>query len=64
MTEKILNAFHPDYIKTYHPEMIESTRRHSSQVEHGKRNGAKSREKREQIEGRFFNTIDKSGKLE
>jgi len=33
---KLINAFHPDYVKTYHPEFIESMRTESRQSAAGK----------------------------
>jgi len=39
----IINAFHPDYVKTYHPELLTSIKTESAQVENGRINGAKSK---------------------
>jgi len=46
-----MNAFHPDYIKTYHPNFITNVRTESSQIEHGKINGKKARHTRESVSG-------------
>lgn len=53
-----INAFHPDYIKTYHPEFMTSIRLESSQHAHGVINGGKSKATREHKRGRTVNTIN------
>jgi hypothetical protein len=57
MTE-IINAFHPKYIETYHPELIKEGRAYSSQVTAGSSAGQKSRVTRESVKGRTVNTIN------
>lgn len=47
MSKEIINAFHPDYVKTYHPEFISKLRTESEQVENGKKYGSQSRATRE-----------------
>ena len=44
-----MNVFHPDYIKTMQPEFLSTVRTESSQIAHGKINGAKSRHTRESV---------------
>jgi hypothetical protein len=46
-----MNAFHPDYIKTYHPNFLTNVRTESSQIEQGKINGKKARHTRESVSG-------------
>lgn len=53
-----INAFHPDYIKTYHPEFLTTIRTESSQHAHGVINGGKSKAKRESVKGKNVNTIN------
>jgi hypothetical protein len=53
-----INAFHPDYIKTYHPEFLTNIRVESSQHAHGVINGGKSKAKRESVKGKNVNTIN------
>lgn len=50
----VINAFHPDYIKTYHPELMSTIRTESTQVENGKVNGAKSKATRESVNKSAF----------
>lgn len=33
----IINAFHPDYVKTYHPELLSSIKSEEKQKENGKK---------------------------
>jgi hypothetical protein len=37
MTKEIINAFHPDYVKTYHPELLSDIRLEARQTENGKK---------------------------
>jgi hypothetical protein len=46
-----MNAFHPDYIKTYHTNFITKVRTESNQIEQGKINGKKARHTRESVSG-------------
>lgn len=45
----VINAFHPDYIKTYHPELLSTIRTESTQVENGRSSGARSKATREAV---------------
>ena len=53
-----MNAFHPDFIKTYMPEFLSTIRSESSAYAHGVKNGAKSRATRESAKGKTVNTIN------
>ena len=44
-----MNAFHPDYIKTYHPQFLTEVALKSAQIEQGKVNGKKARHTRESV---------------
>jgi len=44
-----MNAFHPDYIRTFHPHFLTGVRTESSQIEQGKINGKKGRHTRESV---------------
>jgi hypothetical protein len=61
---KIINAFHPDYIKTYHPEFLTTIRTESSQHAHGVINGGKSKAKRESVHGKNVDSIDRFPKTQ
>lgn len=37
MKKEIINAFHPDYVKTYHPELVTSIKKQDVLVESGKK---------------------------
>jgi len=54
----ILNAFHPDYVKTYMPEFISSIRVEEQQRKNGEKFGSKSRVTRESVHGKTVNTIN------
>ena len=41
--KQIINAFHPDYVKTYHPHLLTSLKTEAQQVENGRINGSKSK---------------------
>lgn len=46
-----INAFHPDYVRTYEPKLLASVRLEAVQVANGKINGAKtSRAVRETVD--------------
>jgi hypothetical protein len=53
-----INAFHPDYIKTYHPELLSSVRLESTQHANGVIAGGKSKATRENKHGKTVNTIN------
>lgn len=57
-----INAFHPDYVKTYHPELLAAVRMESIQTVNGKAAGErKSKATRENVDadGSNANTINK-----
>lgn len=54
---KVLNAFHPDYIKTYHPEFLSTVQTEPSQDSQGVINGGKSKAKRESVRGKNVASI-------
>lgn len=54
----IINAFHPDYMKTYHPNMLSSVRLESTQHANGVINGGKSKATREAKQGKSVNSIN------
>jgi len=58
MTKPNINAFHPDYVKTYMPEILAAIKLESTQEQNGKINGAKSKAAREAAHGKTVNTID------
>ena len=47
MTKEIINAFHPDYVKTYHPDLLTGIKSEAKQVENGRIHGARSKATRE-----------------
>lgn len=53
----VINAFHPDYIATYHPELLSKIRTESEQKANGEKFGSKSRATREAVHGKNVNTI-------
>lgn len=53
-----INAFHPDYVKTYMPEVLKELKAEAIQVANGKVNGAKSKAEREKTHGKTVNTIN------
>ena len=54
----IVNAFHPDYVKTYMPEFMTGIRTESMQRAYGVVNGGKSKAAREAKRGKSINTIN------
>jgi len=44
-----MNAFHPDYIRTFHPQFLSDFRAAAHQISQGKINGAKTRHTRESV---------------
>jgi len=53
----VINAFHPDYIKTYHPELLSSIKAEATQKANGVIAGGKSKATRESVHGRTVNSI-------
>ena len=43
----VMNAFHPDYVKTYHPELLTTIKRESDAKQNGERFGKLARAHRE-----------------
>lgn len=54
----VINAFHPDYIKTYHPELLSSIKAEASQKANGVIAGGKAKATREAVNKGAF-TISK-----
>ena len=54
-----INAFHPDYVKTYHPELLTSIKLESAQHANGSAAGAKAKATREHKQGKSAFTINK-----
>lgn len=54
----VINAFHPDYVKTYMPEFLSGIRTESFQYTNGVINGGKSKASREAKKGKTVNTIN------
>lgn len=54
----VVNAFHPDYVKTYMPEFLSGIRLESAQKANGVINGGKSKAAREAKHGKTVNTIN------
>jgi hypothetical protein len=44
-----MNAFHPDYIRTFHPQFLTDIFIRSAQIEQGKINGKKARNTRKSV---------------
>ena len=60
MTKQIINAFHPDYVRTYHPELLTALKSESMQAENGRINGAKSKKAhRESFGGNAVQSLSK-----
>ena len=60
--QPVINAFHPDYVKTYMPEFVSTIRLESTQQANGVINGGKSKASREAKKGKTVNTINLSPK--
>lgn len=54
----VMNAFHPDYVKTHMPHVLASLKAEAIQVQNGKINGAKSKANREATGSKTVNTIN------
>ena len=55
---EVINAFHPDYVKTYMPEFLATIRLEATQKANGVVNGGKSKAKRESVHGKTVNSIN------
>jgi hypothetical protein len=62
--EFVINAFHPDYVKTYMPEFMSDLRIHSAQHAQGVINGGKSKAAKEAKNKAAFTTNTKSKKVD
>lgn len=58
-----INAFHPDYIKTYHPDLTQKIIKEQKAKENGQLYGSKAREKESSTEPNS-NTIQQFPKRE
>jgi len=56
--ERPMNAFHPDYVKTYMPEFLSNIRLESTQIANGVIAGGKSKASRESKRGKTVNSIN------
>lgn len=53
-----MNAFHPEYVKTYMPEFLTTLRLESNQYSNGVIAGGKSKASREAVKGKTVNSIN------
>ena len=53
----MINAFHPKYIETYHPELIKEGRTYSAKLVAGSAAGQKGKASRESVHGKSAHTI-------
>lgn len=54
-----INAFHPDYVKTYMPEFMPKIRDEQKQTANGKIYGAKARQRENDLTQPNYNTINR-----
>lgn len=54
----VINAFHPDYVKTYMPHLLTSIKLEATQIANGKTYGSKSKATREATGSKTVNTIN------
>ena len=59
----IINAFHPDYVKTYHPELLKGIKSEEKAKLNGQLYGAKVRERESKTDPNY-NTINRFPKTE
>ena len=59
-----INAFHPDYVKTYHPQLLKTIVSEQKAKENGQLYGSKARAKEPSLEQPNSNTINKFPKTE
>lgn len=62
--EFVINAFHPDYVKTYHPELLSNIRLESTQKANGEAAGAKAKASKESKNTAAFTVNTKSKKVD
>lgn len=60
----VINAFHPDYVKTFHPELLSDIRAEATQKANGVVNGAKAKASREAKNKAAFTVNTKSKKVD
>ena len=60
----IINAFHPDYMKTHHPDLTKTIIKEQKAKENGQLYGSKAREKEPSLEQPTSNTINRFPKTE
>lgn len=60
----VINAFHPDYVKTYMPEFMSSIRLEATQKANGVASGQKAKATREAKNAGAFTTNTKSKKVD
>lgn len=60
----VINAFHPDYVKTYHPELLKTIRSEQKAKENGQLYGAKTRMRESIPQTPDKNTINRFPKRE
>jgi len=46
-----MNAFHPDYVRTFYPQFLSIMKTEANLIEKGKINGKKARHTRESVKG-------------
>ena len=56
--EKLINAFHPDFVKTHMPEFLSKLKSDSEKEATGSTSGTKSRAVRESIHGKNVDSIN------
>lgn len=59
-----INAFHPDYVKTYMPELTQKIIKEQKAKENGQLYGSKAREKEPSLDKPTSNTINRFPKTE
>jgi len=57
-TPPVINAFHPDYVKTYMPEFMSAIRLEATQIANGVIAGGKSKAAREAKGSKTVNTVN------
>lgn len=60
----IINAFHPDYVKTYMPEMMTKIHAEEKAKANGKLYGTRAREREPSLDAPTSNTINRFPKTE
>ena len=60
----IINAFHPDYVRTYHPDLTKTIIKEQKAKENGQLYGSKAREREPSLDQPTSNTINQFPKKE